>query len=165
MNPLFFRVLWHVNRSPLGKGIQAGLSLLSTRELDRRRRAAAGLALDAELREKADFLNKNGFVSLDGLMDPALQRSLLEDASAKVSRAGEISRKQTLTHKNFWVRLLDPEMRDGAMGTDSVYTRYALQTPVLSILSAAFGQVPILAYVLLTLSRDTGSAARIYSQN
>lgn len=104
----------------------------------------------------AEQLNREGYAIVTGAIDPlVLQR--LDMATADLhERARSRAVKQASNHKDFWTRLLDEEMQNGKLSTDNPFAAFALQPAVLSILSRAYGELPHLDYVLLTLSRDTG---------
>lgn len=104
----------------------------------------------------ADQLNREGYAIVTEAIDPlALQR--LDFATADLhERARSRAVKQDSNHKGFWTRLLDEEMQNGKLSTDNPFAAFALQPAVLSILSRAYGELPHLDYVLLTLSKDTG---------
>src|SRR6185369_1074284 len=57
----------------------------------------------------------------------------------------------------------DEDMQNGKLPTSSPYVQFALQPAVQEILTGTFGQVPVLNYVLLTLSKPS-DAPLSYSQ-
>lgn len=104
----------------------------------------------------AQQINREGYAIVTEAIDPvALAR--LDTATVDLyERAKSRVVKQDLNHKDFWTRLLDEEMHNGMLSTDNPFAAFALQPAVLSILSRAYGELPHLDYVLLTLSRDNG---------
>ncbi len=101
-------------------------------------------------------LNREGYASVTEAIDPLVLESLEVATADLYERAKSRHVKQESNHKDFWTRLLDEEMENGKLSTDNPFAAFALQPAVLSILSRAYGELPHLDYVLLTLSRDTG---------
>lgn len=153
--PLSRRALWHVNRSPLARAVKVLVTARHWRQKQHRQRLAEGIGIDDTLRRKAMALRESGYVMVDDMVDRELLNAMAANAGEKVRRSTELARSQNSTHKNFWVRLLDEDMRDGAFDVDNVYVRYAVQPAILGLLAAYYGEIPILDYVLLTLSRDS----------
>ena len=87
--------------------------------------------------------------------DPTLLEELRAAGEARVRRAEELARTQSLTHKSFWVRLLDEDLVEGRFPTDSVFVRFATQAGIVQLLTRYLGELPILTDVLLTLSRPS----------
>jgi hypothetical protein len=78
-------------------------------------------------------------------------------------RANSEELHEITRNKNFWVRLLDEDMVNGTLAIDSPFVEMALQPEIVSIVSHAFGELPRLDYVLLTLSKSTNDELS-YSQ-
>jgi hypothetical protein len=153
---LMSRALWHVNRSPLRYAVKTGVSAWHLNEKLERRRQAQLLNVSPAEKAKADDLNRDGYAVVTELMDPSIRQ---EFAEAGVSRLDDIEtseEKQTSTWKKFWVRLLDAEMKNGKLGADNIFVRYALQPAVINIVATALGEIPWLDYVLLSYSRYSG---------
>lgn len=157
------RLLWHLNRSPLRRIVKAGLRLVHRSEVEYRRRLAADVPCDSRLARHAEDLSANGYAKIDDVVDRALLEELAGASDLKLAKVGKVTLEQRLTHKSFWTRLLDEDMRDGALPAQSPFVRFALQAPVVSILCRALGEVPRLDYVLLTLSGES-SDSYSYSQ-
>lgn len=162
-SPLLRRALWHANRTPLAKVSKAVLSAVHARDVQARRLAARDLALPAGIAERAARLAADGWASLDGALDPELLAALDRASADRVARVAEREAGQASTHKNFWVRLLDADVVDGAFDVDNVFVRFALQPAVIGLVAARLGELPRLMDVLLTYSRPTDSALA-YSQ-
>src|SRR5262249_46580256 len=95
------------------------------------------------------------FVSLDEYLDPQLMQAMLAVSDAKLERVGELRNQQSASHKSFWVRLLDEDTSDGKFSSDNPFVRFAIQKPVIHVLTEALGEVPQLSDVLLTLSEES----------
>lgn len=152
------RLVWRAHRLNLGWLVKTPLTAFHAAEKLRRR------ALAHAHRQVQDDAAAVAQLRLAGwtLATPFVERASLEElrvaAEAKVARAEQLARAQTLTHKTFWTRLLDDELIDGRFSSDSVFVRFALQPAVVSLVSRYFAELPIVTDVLLTLSRDTGAA-------
>lgn len=160
---LFRRVLWHINRTGFAWGIKAGVTALHLQEKQERRRLAQSLDIGPDIGNLAATFNQDGYAVISNLVDTELLMRLSESGLEKVSRADRLANSQALAHKNFWVRLLDEDMQDGAFASSNIYVRYALQPKVIGMLSVALGELPLLVDVLLTLSRES-DAKLSYSQ-
>jgi hypothetical protein len=159
----FRRLLWHVNRSPLAHVVKAGVDAANPRE--KRRRRAAGRAIDVPpaIAGRAEALARDGWARLDDLVDPALLAAVGAAGEAKLARIAAAEASQAETHKQFWVRLLDEDLTDGALPSDHPFVRFALQPALVAFAASRFGELPLLESVLLTLSRPS-DAALSYSQ-
>jgi hypothetical protein len=156
------RLLWHLNRTPLGRGVKQGLILAHWREKLERRRRGREVEVDEAVAAHARDLEREGYTVIDDLVDRTLLAALAADAEEKLERVDYLERHQRRTHKSFWVSLLDGESREGFLN-DSVYVRFALQPRIVALVAAVLGELPLLSYVLLTLSRPDG-AELSYSQ-
>lgn len=155
MAGLFGRVLWHVNRSPLGHVVKVAVTGAHFREKLERRRLGRTVA-GAASRRHVEALVRDGHASVDDLIDQPLLGELAADGDRRLAeidaQRAASSSAEWVTKKSFWVRLLDEETRKG-FSTESIFVRYALQPRVLSLVSAAMGgELPLVSYVLLTLS-------------
>lgn len=151
------RLLWHINRSPLAPALKTLQRIRHARALAVRKRLAVSLPAEARLDALAEDLRRDGYVQLDEIVDAARLADLDVAGRAKQQRVDEAARHQVSGHKDFWTRLLDEDMRDGALPTDNPFVRFALQPAVIGVLARAFGELPQLDSVLLTLSRPTGN--------
>lgn len=153
---LMSRAIWHVNRSPLRWAVKAGVNTWHLNEKRERRRQAQLLAVTSAQRAKADDLNRNGYAIVTDLIDSKIQEQIAAAGQVRLQNIEAAEAGQSSTWKKFWVRLLDAEMKDGQLSADNVFVRYALQAPVINVISAALGEIPWLDYVLLSYSRYTG---------
>lgn len=153
---LMSRAMWHVNRSPLRYAVKSGVSAWNLGEKRERRRQAELLNVLPAERTKATELNRDGYAVVTELMEPSIQQDFAKAGLARLNDIETSESKQTSTWKKFWIRLLDAEMKDGKLGADNIFVRYALQLSVINIISAALGEIPWLDYVLLSYSRHTG---------
>lgn len=157
------RILWHLNRTPAAHVFKAVRRLSMRGAIQRRRRLATALEVTPLQSELARQLNEQGYAVVTQAMDPLSLQALSDATAALQARAREQPVKQESSHKDFWVRLLDEEKVDGALPADNPFAAFALQPAVLGVLARAYGELPRLDYVLLTLSQDTGKALA-YSQ-
>lgn len=160
---LFYRILYHINRTFLAWGIKAVAGAFCWKWMAERRRAARRMVIPAKISERAEIFNKDGFTMISDLVDPDLLAEVALASEQKLSRAAELVSRQTLTHKSFWIRLLDEDKLDGRFGSENVFVRFAIQPSVLQLVTSILGHLPLLTDVLLTLSRETDSKLS-YSQ-
>jgi len=147
------RLSWHLNRTPAAHVLKAVHRAWKQREIAERRALSSTLMPDPQLSARARELKAEGYVDLT---DVAPQQSLLElaaAAGAKVARAAELAGRQALTHKAFWVRLLDEDAPSGCFPSDNVFVRFAMHPRLVSLVAAFLGELPKLTDVILTLSR------------
>lgn len=128
-----------------------------------RRELLSALPGDSEIVACAQRLGDDGYAMLDGLCDPALLEALNQHGARKIQRAADLALKQASTHKSFWVRLSDEDVRDGQFDLDNPLVMFALQPRVLAVIAHTLGEVPQLSDVLLSLSSDSDPELK-YSQ-
>lgn len=155
-NSLANRLVWRAHRAGLGWLLKAGVSLWHAEERRRRRALAARLAPDAQADQAAEHLRREGWVMATAFTDRGLLEALRAAGEARVQRADELARTQSLDHKSFWVRLLDQDLVGGRFPSDNIFVRFATQASIVDLLTRYLGELPLLTDVLLTLSRDTG---------
>jgi hypothetical protein len=160
----FRRLLWHVNRTDLGWVLKAALTSLQLPARSRRLSLLKQLPERSEWEEASRNLAKDGYFDVSRIVDRSLAEAVAAVADAKVVRLNELSGKQQLGHKSFWVSLLDEDLVNGAFATDHPFVRYALQPAALRIIGDFMGDLPQLSDVLLTLSQPTPNQALSYSQ-
>jgi hypothetical protein len=160
----FRRLLWHVNRTDLGWVTKTALTSLQPGARAKRLAILKTLPVAPPWSEASRKLNEDGYVDVSSLVDRALAVAVAKVAEGKVSRLDELTGKQQLGHKSFWVSLLDEDLVDGAFATDHPFVRYALQPGILRILGDYMHDLPQLSDVLLTLSRPTENKPLSYSQ-
>lgn len=156
MRDLAARVLWHANRTPAGRLIKLCVAALDFPNKQERRRLARDFSEPTELVAVLGELRREGWAPVTGQLEGELVEQLAKEAQDRVSRATELEKCQLRRNKAFWLRLLDSDIQRGELDVDSVFVRFALQEPVLRLVTAYFGEVPLLAYVLLSLSRHVG---------
>lgn len=157
------RVRWHINRSPAAHAIKAVKRMPLLGEIEERRRLLDQLPSGAHLQRHTDELRDQGYTILTDVVDPKRMAALASAGDAKLERAHSSAVRQDTNHKDFWLRLLDEDMDNGTLPLDNPFVDIALQPELLAIAGRAFGELPRLDYVLLTLSRDTGKQLS-YSQ-
>jgi hypothetical protein len=160
----FRRLLWHVYRTDLGWVTKTAIAGMQPGARARRRAVLDQLPSSPEWSAASRQLAHDGYVDVSSLVDRALAQAVLEVGASKVSRLNELSSKQQLGHKSFWVSLLDEDLVDGAFATDHPFVRYALQPGMLRIIGDYMHDLPQLSDVLLTLSRPTENKTLSYSQ-
>lgn len=155
-SPLARRGRWYILRSPAAPWLKSALRAGIRPELRERTRLASTLPVDNRITARAADFNRDGYAIVTDLIDPAALEALAQAATIKLANARERHVAQSEQHKAFWTRLLDEDMVDGALPTDNPYVAFALQQPVLQLVSGIYGELPQLESVLLTLSRDKG---------
>lgn len=153
---LMSRALWHVNRTQLRWAVKTGVSAWNLKEKLERRRQAQLLDVTPAEKAKAANLNRDGYVVVTDLMDPAIQQQFADAGLLRLKNIEDSESRQSSTWKKFWVRLLDAEMQNGRLSADNVFVRYALQPTVINVVATALGEIPWLDYVLLSYSRYAG---------
>ncbi|HEY9715807.1 MAG TPA: hypothetical protein V6C72_20200, partial [Chroococcales cyanobacterium] len=136
---LVSRAIWQVNRSPLRHLVKTGVSTWHLGEKRERRRQARLLSVSPAEKAKADGLNADGYAIVTELMDPQLQREFADAGVAKLEEMNASGAKQH--RKKFLLSLLESDMKDGRISADNIFVRYALQQPVINIVSSALGEV------------------------
>jgi hypothetical protein len=160
----FRRLLWHVNRTDLGWVLKAGLTSLQLPARAKRIALLKQLPARPEWAEASRKLDEDGYVDVSTIVERGLAEAVAAVADAKMSRLNELSGKQQLGHKSYWVSLLDEDLVNGAFATDHPFVRYALQPAALRIIGDFMHDLPQLSDVLLTLSQPTPNQALSYSQ-
>ncbi|HEX9213825.1 MAG TPA: hypothetical protein VF901_25195 [Bradyrhizobium sp.] len=160
----FRRLLWHVNRTDLGWVTKAALTTLQPGARARRLELLKQLPTKPEWSEASRKLDKDGYVDVSSLVDRSLAEAVATVADGKVSRLNELSGRQQLGHKSFWVSLLDEDLVNGSFSIDHAFVRYALQPAALRIIGDFMHDLPQLSDVLLTLSQPTPDKPLSYSQ-
>lgn len=150
------RILWHTNRTPACHLVKIGLIVLNLADKQERQRIARDLAVPSELVAGLEALRRDGYARLGRELDGTLLEELSSQAAERVARADELAKHQLRRNKSFWLRLLDEDIQGGGLDVDSVFVRFALQEPILRLVTGYFGEVPLLSYVLLSLSRHAG---------
>ena len=157
------RLSWHLNRTPAAHLLKAVHRTWRHTEIAERRALSDALSSGRPGPAKAAQLRSEGYVDLTDAV-PLEQLNRLGKASeAKVERAAELARLQALTHKAFWVRLLDEDAPGGQFPSDNVFVQFAMQPALVGIVAAYLGELPKLTDVLLTLSKP-GMPNLAYSQ-
>jgi hypothetical protein len=160
----FRRLLWHVNRTDLGWVTKTAIASMQPGARAKRLAVLDKLPTSPDWSAASRKLADDGYVDVSSLVDRALAEAVLDVGQSKVARLDELSGKQQLGHKSFWVSLLDEDLVNGAFATDHPFVRYALQPGVLRILGDFMHDLPQLSDVLLTLSRPTENKPLSYSQ-
>ena len=148
------RIRWHIYRTPLSHVIKYLRRLRLQEDIKRRRALLAELPRSPNLTKHATELRELGYTMVTDIVDPVRMEALSAAGEAKLVKArSKLSDiRQNTGHKDFWVRLLDEDMQNGMLSTDSPFVKIALQPEIVSVVAAAMGEVPRLDYVLLTLS-------------
>ena len=160
MASLAGRLRWHLFRSPLAPTIKTLRTVRARAAMQRRARLWDKQAVGPCAAEKAEQLRREGYAVLTDLL-PVENLSALRDAAIErvdIAQHGPTPATAAgVTAKPFWVRLLDTDMEGGRMRAASPFVQFALQPELLQFLTAALGQLPVLDYVLLTLSRHSAA--------
>ena len=142
------RILWHINRTPAAKAIKVARRAGSRSELAERRSLAKTLPRTPETSAVAANLRRDGYSRVDALLEPesleALDRATQLRAGSRPAGDSGFG-----GHKSFMAHLLDGDMVDGSLPTESPFARFALQAPVLAALAEHYGELPRFDYVSL----------------
>lgn len=157
------RLRWHLYRTPYAKVLKAIRRWAISDQLRRRRKLLRDLPQNPVIDNYAAVLNADGYCIVSDLVDAKLVSSFSVAGQAKLDRANKANVQQQANPKNFWIRLLDEDMRSGQLPLDNPFVAIALQPELVSVVAAAMGEVPRLDSVLLTLSRYTNKPLS-YSQ-
>lgn len=160
MGKIYGRVRYFVMRSPLARTVKRVRRWRAREIVAERRQLARSLSGMPEAAVCAVVLERDGYAMLTDLVDQASLASLAAAARSRTSSAAAMSGAHDgqFTAKSFWTRLLDSEMIDGKLRSDSPFVQFALQPGILAFVAQVMGDLPRLDYVLLTLSRPTGEA-------
>jgi hypothetical protein len=161
LEKLIYRIRWHLYRTPFAGLIKACKRMMLWSSI-RERRSLAETVLRTELHVKqGQELKKNGYVDISVALDANLLQELDCAGNQKLSMAAVRQIGQKSSHKNYWTRLLDEDMKDGRFDLQSPFVRVAIQPSVVSILSEVYEEIPRLDYVLLTLSNYSGENYKV----
>ena len=83
---LMSRALWHVNRTQLRWAVKTGVSAWNLKEKLERRRQAQLLDVTPAEKAKAADLNRDGYVVVTDLMDPAIQQQFADAGLAEAEK-------------------------------------------------------------------------------
>ncbi len=128
-----------------------------------RRALLSQLPSDPVISALAKSLDDEGHVMLSPVADPALLQTLWRHGVDKLQRREHLAQSQATKHKSFWVRLSDEDVVDGQFDVGNPMVRFALQPRILAVIAQAFGEVPQLSDVLMSLSSDSDPELK-YSQ-
>jgi hypothetical protein len=153
----FDKALVAINSTPLRLLTKRLVTLFYLRKKLLRRKLGASLATGHDLQPCVDALRNDGYTVVGSMIDPPLVEELHAEAVKLIARADSIQQTSgSDTHfstKRFWARLLDEEVAAGRLTTDSVFVRFAMQPQVVTAVTKYFGEVPVIGYVFLSLSR------------
>jgi hypothetical protein len=155
------RIRWHLYRTPFAKLVKLAKRVVHWSRISERR-VLANTIIRTELHKKlGQELKRNGFVEISAALDKSLLRQLDDAGEQKLSMAALRHIKQNSSHKTYWTRLLDEDVKDGWLDSQSPFVRVAVQPDVVSILTEVYGEIPRLDYVLLTLSTYSGDDYKV----
>ena len=157
------RLSWHLNRTPAAHVLKAVHRTWRHREIAERRALSEALSTDPAAVAKAEQLKLEGYVDLTDTLPREQLMRLGKASEAKVERAAELASHQALTHKAFWIRLLDEDAPGGRFPTDNVFVQFAMQPALVGIVATYLRELPKLTDVILTLSKP-GTSDLAYSQ-
>jgi hypothetical protein len=154
----FNKALVAINSTPLRFLIKRGVGLFYLRKKALRKSVGRTLRPGPEGQAHVDSLRRDGFAVVGPVMDQALLAELQAASIKLVQKADAIQQAADtdsahFSKKNFWARLLDEEVAASRLTTDSIFVRFALQPQVISAVTEYFGEVPVIGYVFLSLSR------------
>lgn len=147
------RLRYRVLRSPAAALVKQARKASMGPLLARRALLSQSLPRDAEIVRHASELELEGYVRLDELVETEALRTLAYAAEVKRLSSAVTEVPPGASSKAFWSRLLDEDLVEGRMPAETAFTRFALQPRLLGMLAETLGTLPLLDYVLLTLSR------------
>ncbi|WP_299195685.1 hypothetical protein [uncultured Erythrobacter sp.] len=155
MSRLAARLKYRILRSPAASLVKSARKVSMGRILAERIALTEQLPDGPEIEAHANALAANGFARLDGLIDPRALADLEQAAAIRIAGGDGVpsASPDGTSNKAFWSRPLDADLIDGKMPHDSAFTRFALQPALLGFLARSLGTLPLLDYVLLTVSR------------
>jgi len=118
-------------------------------ELHQRRSAGQRIGLPAILAPRRQTVEETGYEPADDLIDKSLLAELQEVATARLAHENSTGDARRIKSKQYWSQLL----RDEDRAASSIFVRFALQKPILQIVTSLFGQVPHLTILELALTR------------
>lgn len=158
MSRLAARLKYRILRSPAASLVKSARKISRGRLLAQRIALAGQLPGGAEMERCAGHLAREGFARLDGLVDRNALAAMERASAAKLAHSANPAAPKGTSAKPFWSRPLDADLIDAKMPINSAFTRFALQPALLGFLARSFGTLPLLDYVLLTISRPVAGA-------
>lgn len=155
MSRLAARLKYRILRSPAAGLVKSARRVTRGQALAQRLALAQQLPADRTSGQCASRLSENGFVRLNRLIEPGDLAALAEAATSSMARTQDAALPNGVSAKGFWTRPLDADLVDGRIPVETAFTRFALAPRLLAALSASFGTLPLLDYVLLTVSRGS----------
>ncbi|WP_407875400.1 hypothetical protein [Qipengyuania nanhaisediminis] len=152
------RMRYRILRSPAAALVKSARALPRRSAMARRAALARGLPRCGEAVAAARKLEHDGFVRLDNLVDRDLLDALAARAQERVDADETTELPLGVSNKAFWTRPLDCDLIDGLIPADTVFARFALQPRILGVLAETLRTLPLLDYVLLTVSRANAGA-------
>ena len=153
MSKLAARLKYRLLRSPAAPLVKSVRKASKGSELAKRIALSERLPCGPEIEGHVRSLARKGFTRLESLIDPRALAELENATARKITAEATASAPEGTSAKAFWSRPLDAELIDGKMPVDSAFTRFALQPALLGFLARSLGTLPLLDYVLLTVSR------------
>lgn len=150
-----YRVLWHIQRTPLAPLAKHVLRASLASSCRRRQRLGRLLKVSPEAAAAAAALATDGFASLDYVVSADALRTLDDYALEKLQSGSTGSVEGDYTRKVFWTRLSDGETQGGALSHRHPMVQFAIQKGLVEFLSRVYGEIPQLSEVLLSLSKHT----------
>lgn len=147
------RILQAFNKSPF-RFLTKTLSICKSPLIYlKRNKLSKTLVLSPQEQEVVNSLNQYGYAELSSVLSAEKLQALSDYCLDKMQRSEEIKKREILKTKSFWTVLSDEDIADKNLTADNPLVSFALQIPVLRIVSAYLKQVPFIEYVMLTLSR------------
>lgn len=151
-NPVI-RVVQALNKSPI-RFFSKSLAISCSPVVYKTRKSAIQqVTLTEKEKSIVDSLDAYGYAELSGLLSDDNLKALSDYCLDKMRRSEEIRKREVLKSKDIWIMLSDEDIADKNLTAENPLVNFALQAPVLKIVSAYLKQVPFIEYVALTLSR------------
>ncbi len=155
------RIRWNLMRTPLAPVLKAASRIGNRRDILDRKRLAAALSPDPTTIAAAKRFEREGYVEVTELLDPALLQRLAVASEKKNSEAQ--AQASEMSNKTIWKSLLEQDFLAGRLATDDPFVGFAMQPAVIAVLVEIYGEIPRFDSVLLTRSIYDGKPPS-YSQ-
>lgn len=142
------RIILYINKTPL-RFIYIHLQKLLHPRLAQRRAALKIGALTDTQAHALQNLRTYGFTEVTELLSKTGMAAVDLYGQSKLVRVAEASKQQSITTKNFWLRLSD---EDQLKDSNHPLVNISIEESVLNVIHHYLGSAPFLDYDLLTLS-------------
>lgn len=146
------RLRYRVLRTPAAQLVKSARKIAMRETLRRRKSLMAQLPESEQVSRCAVAIEERGFAQLDSVLDDDLLGDIARATALALAANDDRTVPDGVSRKAFWSRPLDAELVDGKMPVKTPFTQIALQPLVLALMGRVLGTLPLLDYVLLTVS-------------